>query len=480
MSSIKLLDNQYRSCNEIDCDNKPTGLNGNDKKFLKELALKAVDEITANDNVFFVGNSLGREKSQKDRHIIEYSESENGEVAIYTENIMGFLSLENTHLQIRSRFESGDNNYFLFYMLSKAGGFSSTSYSALMGKDINALDIYPLIFPKMLRNALKQGVFRMYKKNEYNDMKLRGTVNVARHIKSNIPFNGKIAYTARNYQEDNPVIELVRHTIEEIKKTPFGKTLSANKDYKSDVETIVSLTPNYNKADRNLLLKQNRKKVNHPYYTHYKELQSLCLTILKHKKASYSDKDKKDKKEIHGIIFDGAWLWEEYIAITLKDLFKHYTDSSHFHLFKNGNNEFQKIIPDYLSNDFEEEKGKCKAAADAKYMFLENRDELPSEKAAAVYYKTIMYMYRFQCDMGMIFYPVKTPENETKGNDYTEFSIPSGNGKFWMMGLAIPQNVQNGQNEPIDLGFSNFCEKISDFENNYRAKIGEVLEISNF
>ena len=84
---------------------------------------------------------------------------------------------------------------------------------------------------------------------------------------------------------------------------------------------------------------------------------------------------------------------------------------------------FQKIIPDYLDVD-------NKIVADAKYIPLIN-DELSAEKAAPVYYKTIMYMYRFDAKKGFLFHPVAKKKDYETGeivavgdepvviNDYT-------------------------------------------------------------
>ena len=58
--------------------------------------------------------------------------------------------------------------------------------------------------------------------------------------------------------------------------------------------------------------------------------------------------------KIHGLLIDAAWLWEEYIGLVLSEEtgIKHYTrKNSHFHLFKDEEGSFQKIIPDYYDGD---------------------------------------------------------------------------------------------------------------------------------
>lgn len=69
---------------------------------------------------------------------------------------------------------------------------------------------------------MRKVIFKTYICNEYNDGNVRGAIDVARHIRKNTPFTGKIAYSQREYSYDNYLIELARHTIEHIKKAGEG------------------------------------------------------------------------------------------------------------------------------------------------------------------------------------------------------------------------------------------------------------------
>ena len=42
-------------------------------------------------------------------------------------------------------------------------------------------------------------------------------IDVGNHLKKNLPFTGNIAYTTREFTYDNPMMQLIRHTIEYIK-----------------------------------------------------------------------------------------------------------------------------------------------------------------------------------------------------------------------------------------------------------------------
>jgi len=65
-------------------------------------------------------------------------------------------------------------------------------------------------------------------------------------------------------------------------------------------------------GDYVLLLANTKPKI-HPYYSEYRPLQKLCLQILRREKLSYG----QSSERIYGILFDGAWLWEEYLNLTL-------------------------------------------------------------------------------------------------------------------------------------------------------------------
>ena len=85
------------------------------------------------------------------------------------------------------------------------------------------------MFPSMLKTAMKQGIYKEYRKVQYNDSNVRGTIDISRHIRENIPFCGNISYDTEEFCYDNAVMELIRHTIEYIITIPLGDMiLSSN------------------------------------------------------------------------------------------------------------------------------------------------------------------------------------------------------------------------------------------------------------
>jgi len=241
--------------------------------------------------------------------------------------------------------------------------------------------------------------------------------------------------------------ELIRHTIEHLRTLPMARTvLTSTTDTRADVQQIIDCTRSYNKNDRRKIINANLKPFRHPYYINYLLLQRLCLQILRHEKVSFGD----DKDKIHGLVFDGAWLWEEYLNTILKKDFTHprnKTKEGGKNLFKNFT-----IYPDFISIDE-------KIVADAKYKHLENRND---EYGREDYFQIITYMYRLQAKHGLLLYP---HSEEIKCDSHR---IIGTEGQVTKLGLAIPQ-----ENEK----YETFCQKIKENENKYLSKLKECCQM---
>lgn len=242
-----------------------------------------------------------------------------GESILCSGNIMGFVGINNTRLRICSRFAKEDKkDYFLHYMLQHV--FSINLFDLQYNSDnIDIFDFLIYLFPAFLKRAYQQGLYKEYQTHNYNDTNIKGRIDIAKHIRQNVPFTGRIAYQTREYAYNNDVTQLVRHTIEYIRQHHFtGGILQNDADTKVAVKAIEQATPTYNRHERVKIINRNLRPVNHPYFYEYRNLQQLCLQILRHEELKYGSTD----REIYGILFDGAWLWEEYLATILTN-FKH-------------------------------------------------------------------------------------------------------------------------------------------------------------
>jgi 5-methylcytosine-specific restriction endonuclease McrBC regulatory subunit McrC len=385
-----------------------------------------IDLQKDNPDLLVFPQSLGQYRDDVEKSHIFSLDEEN----LTTYNLMGFIGRNSSQLSISSRFAKDDkNDYFLHYMLQKVFSLNLLKFDQTANKE-NIWDFLLYLFPHYLKKAYSQGLYKAYRKEEYNDANIKGAIDVKRHILRNIPFMGKIAYTTREHSYNNNLTQLIRHTIEYMKTHRFGSGILTND---SEVRDIVSkfnfVTQNsYNKNSRQKIISSNLKPFSHPYFTEYAMLQKICLKILRHEKITFG----KEKDKVYGLLFDGAWLWEEYLNTFLKDEFIHpenKTGKNRHYLFEN----FQSIYPDFIS------RAEPKSVGDAKYIPLGRQHSYSenSERATSIYYKTIAYMYRFSSDNGFLLFP----NQET--SFFETYKIKETSGILKKIGLAIPQSSEN-------------------------------------
>lgn len=286
------------------------------------------------------------------------------QVRIRTGNLMGFIGIGGHQIKIKSRFDKKDSDYFLHYMLQKVLSFNLFDLNYNKEED-DIFDFTMFMFPYLLKNAMRQGIYREYRNFKHNDANVKGVIDIGRHLKYNTPFIGKLSYNTREYVYDNNMTELIRHTIEFMKSKRYGNAvLNLDKETIDNVKSIIEYTPLYNKNERSDIINKNLRQKNHPYYTEYQTLQSLCLQILKTEEIKYGD----NEDELTGILFDGAWLWEEYVNTILKEegylhpQNKH--KKGHIYLFEGGKG---RCYPDF----YKAEEG---IVLDAKYKQLDSYD----------------------------------------------------------------------------------------------------------
>ena len=215
-------------------NSKYSSTSSNIEEFLKlqNIANRKISELLDEhgNNVFIYPHSLFECEDDTGKHnLFSMQTTWSGEackkVILETGNIAGFISINGLSLAIHSRFSQDDNeDFFLHYMLEKELGVNIVNLQHSIS-DGATFDFLMYLFPKFLNEALAQGLYKEYRKNEYNDSNLKGVIDMNRHVRLNMPFHGKIAYSTREFSYDNPVTELIRHTIEYISKTKLGKAI---------------------------------------------------------------------------------------------------------------------------------------------------------------------------------------------------------------------------------------------------------------
>ena len=368
-------------------------------------------------------------------------------------NVMGVLGYGDERLIIESRFCGKSEDYFFPYLLNKVLDFPNiVDLKSDANHDDRMFDFFLFLFPIYLKTAMRKGLFKKYIRRCYNDGYLRGTIDVARHIEKNTPFVGKIAYRQREFSYDNGLMELVRHTIEFIKRKSYGNKLLVK--VKDEVRLVIEATPGYELYDRQKMIEQNKKNaIRHAYFREYLALQRLCLLILQHQKHQIG----LGVKRIYGILFDAAWLWEEYINSLIGDTFYHPMNKGGKGAQRLFDENVGLIYPDFISRDSE----KC-MIADAKYKPIDNignRD----------YLQVLAYMFRFDAKIGYYLYPEAGNADDlllrmNQGSTFEKNVKPREDIRVWKHGLKIPMDAQD---------YDDFATKMKESE---RAFCKRVLE----
>lgn len=364
-------------------------------------------------------------------------------------NVMGFLGVGDERLVIASRFSKGENDFFFQYLLERVLHFPNfINLETNANQEDKLFNLFLFLFPKYLRLAMRKGLFKTYIRNQYNDGNVRGSIDVARHIRENTPFVGSIAYSQREYAYDNYLIELIRHTIEYVKREPCGRKLLNS--VKEEVKIVEQATPGYKSDERKKIIDANRKNVvRHAYYQEYRSLQQLCILILRNEQHQYGN----GKRKVYGILFDGAWLWEEYVNTLIGEAFYHpknkVRDGAQ-KLFARNNG---MIYPDFIGKD-----ETTRIIADAKYKPMNNIGNKD-------YFQVLAYMFRFDAKKGYFLYPEAGDLTDlflrlNQGTTYEKNVTPKDDIFVIKHGLKIPKGAKDYDDfiEKIRVSEQAFCE----------------------
>lgn len=350
-----------------------------------------------------------------------------------TGNVMGFIGYSDERLAIHSRF-GGDNDFFFQYLLERVLDFPNIVDLEINANQDDKLFNYLLfLFPYYLKAAMRKGIFKQYVWHRYNDSNVKGMIDIKRHIKQNTPFVGKISYNQREFSYDNYLTELIRHTIEYIKRKSYGNKILVK--VKEEVNLIVSTTQAYERFDLTKVIEANKKKpLRHAYYREYSDLQRLCLFILQNRKHLVGT----GPEQIYGILFDGAWLWEEYINSLIGNKFYHPMNKANIGKHYLFNNKTGSIYPDFIGRDHQN-----RIIADAKYKPINNIK-------GSDYFQILAYMYRFDAKRGYLLYPEMEDNKQTtlcldKGTIYEKKYAVKREEDICVIkhGLSIPRETGN-------------------------------------
>ena len=367
-----------------------------------------------------------QDRGKKNLRFIEYHENNAG-FRLDTSNLMGALrfrdpkSGEAVQVEILSRFDSGSNNYFLNYLLSKALNVAVGS-ETVVAQNSSVLDLLlDVVFVKRFGDAARNGLLRQYRTYRNNDWNFKGRLDVSRHIRENIPLPHGIAYVKREIDLDVPVnrmLLLASQVVQRRRPDLFDNNEDATDAFRilrtgiadpGDIRTVLSC-------------RDCRESISHPFYREtWEPLRQIARMILEEEKWQIFQEDAEE--EVSGVVFDGAWLWEEYLATVLVECgYRHCVrnqqpENDKFESLKNeyNSNNVAPMYPDFVRKDGD----RYVALADAKYKrFLTRDDRL----------QMIAYSFIYDAKVVSIIYPPEDVNCEGVNNSIDEeFTIGDSN-----------------------------------------------------
>lgn len=442
----------FRDCNSIvrnDCRDEVEAILDN---FYKELQKKTVSAVTLWDN----------KKEGDDKILYRPYESFTHSPEWMAGRFVGEISLvipakdkRSKNKRIKLIIEPRFGTPFLCHMLEEIYNFKMPESAMQHGEGVVWNKFYQLILRQLwiakFAKADKYGLPRQTVKRTHQGMQIRGHLNVRKSI---LPF----------FTKKEVVSEYREKEVDDM----IGRIVYKAYDILADKETgLRNLPPQVQESINDLYSRYHGEQIKiteHDYqsiryksiYVSWKPLVDFSWQIIKHR--GYNPEQSVDDQG-YGLFFDMAEIWEAYIGKILEKDFMHCTErNSNIRLFENEEEkQFQRIIPDYLSRDWTNEK--ALAVGDAKYMNLANKKKLQDEQTYSVYYKTIMYMYRFNSQKGFIFYPMN---HDNPAQEVQEFQIAGEkNGKFYMIGLRLPKENDGNYMTQLKESERKFCEAVS-------------------
>lgn len=359
-----------------------------------------------------------------------------------TQQYIGLLKYENTTVFIGSRFDD-KNHYFTNYMLEKAMNIRTLIFQDMrpeVARESAFEKLLAFIFIQQIDRAYKKGIYRQYRTYEKNDSKLKGKIDIARHIKENPLFSGNIAYSHREYTIDNDVNLLIftAYSMLEKKERTLTRNLTNNyrnvKSYINEMKNVFSPASN---QEVSRLLHKSTKRIQHSLYKGWEEVRQTAILLLKHMGVLLTPNPPKHK-QIYGVLINMNNLWEKYLETLMKrekSFNFTYHEPQKSILFKEsdskGEHGKRTLIPDFISSQIVlDAKYKSSWSNIAKNAYDES---WPREDV----FQILSYMYVFRCNSGGIICPCQSKEKLQMKYVYPPKEREK-NPKFFVIPLNIP------------------------------------------
>lgn len=253
-------------------------------------------------------------------------------------------------LQISSRFD-GTHTYFLPTMF-KCDNFEVNDFDVPQSQD----DLFDFLlvfnFVRNLKDAYMSGVYRRYQRFQRNDDHVRGSIQVATHIRLNAGMqNGNIAYVYRENTVDNVMNHLILYTYMFMKKKFSNleeRLIGQNYECQRIINEIKNGAKSFGEIPVKKVMQQCSEQISQPFYLGYEKLRQTCMQVLNHMGISIFDGIEEDTTE--GILFYMPDLWEDFLEYIMRQRIQ-YCDletQMEVKVYQEGNQYKHNTYPDFV------------------------------------------------------------------------------------------------------------------------------------
>lgn len=230
-------------------------------------------------------------------------------------NLLGFYRDEEGAVELRSRLDAPEKPYFFLQMLLAAQTWRLHDRDVAAALDCPLSELLPVFFfQSCLREVIPLGCYRTYVRFERNDGRLRGSIDVARHLRENLGLkNGRICYSYRELSADNPTNHLILRAAEAIRKRfpDLAELFLQQPETAEFLAQLRSLAPGWRDVSDRTVLGRTLQAMDHPLFPGYETLRIASRMLLQYEAASWSSR--QEDFEARGILYYAPDLWEQYL-----------------------------------------------------------------------------------------------------------------------------------------------------------------------
>lgn len=351
-----------------------------------------------------------------------------------TRNYVGLFQLGEERVVITSRFDQRDKPgqpgkpFFLSYLLETCWDAALLALEPLGGTyERDMFDV--LLVAKLaiqIQKAWKKGTLRQYRTFRHNDSRVRGPIDVPRHIRENLgQDNGRTAYRTRAYSTDNPYNILLLQAVDTAaRKHPalLGR-LCRLPEFQAALRTLRQEAPDWAGVRRETVLRHTAKKIVNPVYRDYEPARTAARAILRRLGTDPQEKSQRSSV-VTGAFLDMDELWERFLA---KELFGGAA---------NAVQQTQSILggsvnvrPDFLWK----EKGVVLDAKNRPVWSGTLESKFWGKNVVEDVHQVLSYMLALDCQDGGVIFPDRDHRPQAPQRS------PVGGRRFWRIPVYIPQ-----------------------------------------